>query len=111
MQELGKELHFHIVLPIYEIDGEGIYYNSAAVIDSEGKYLGKYRKTHIPQVAPGFWKKFYFRPGNLGYPFFDLGFCKIGVYICYDRHFPEGGRPLRLTAAVIDFNPPPTLQR
>ncbi len=109
MQELAKELHIAIVLPIYEIDGEGIYYNTAAVIDSEGKYLGKYRKTHIPQVAPGFWEKFYFRPGNLGYPVFDLGFCKIGVYICYDRHFPEGARALGLNGAEIVFNPSATV--
>lgn len=59
----------------------------AAVIDADGKYLGKYRKTHIPQVAPGFWEKFYFRPGNLGYPCFDTAYARIGVYICYDRHF------------------------
>ncbi len=109
MQELAKELHIAIVLPIYEVDGEGIYYNTAAVIDSEGKYLGKYRKTHIPQVAPGFWEKFYFRPGNLGYPVFDLGFCKIGVYICYDRHFPEGARALGLNGAEIVFNPSATV--
>jgi beta-ureidopropionase len=64
------------------------------VIHNDGAFLGKYRKTHIPHVAPGFWEKFYFRPGNLGYPVFDLGFAKIGVYICYDRHFPEGARAL-----------------
>jgi beta-ureidopropionase len=109
MQELAKELRIAIVLPIYEVDGEGIYYNTAAVIDSEGRYLGKYRKTHIPHVAPGFWEKFYFRPGNLGYPVFDLGFCKIGVYICYDRHFPEGARALGLNGAEIVFNPSATV--
>jgi N-carbamoylputrescine amidase len=109
MRDLAKELHIAIVLPIYEIDGEGLYYNTAAVIDEEGKYLGKYRKTHIPQVAPGFWEKFYFRPGNLGYPVFDLGFCKIGVYICYDRHFPEGARALGLNGAEIVFNPSATV--
>jgi N-carbamoylputrescine amidase len=79
------------------------------VIDDEGGYLGKYRKTHIPQAAPGFWEKFYFRPGNLGYPVFDLGFCKIGVYICYDRHFPEGARALGLNGAEIVFNPSATV--
>lgn len=109
MQHLAKELHIAIVLPIYEMEGEGIYYNTAAVIDSEGNYLGKYRKTHIPHVAPGFWEKFYFRPGNLGYPVFDLGFCKIGVYICYDRHFPEGARALGLNGAEIVFNPSATV--
>ena len=82
-------------VPVYEVESEGIYYNTAAVIDNQGNYLGKYRKTHIPHVAPGFWEKFYFRPGNLGYPVFDLGFVKIGVYICYDRHFPEGAQGAR----------------
>lgn len=109
MQALAKELHIAIVLPIYEVETEGIYYNTAAVIDNEGRYLGKYRKTHIPHVAPGFWEKFYFRPGNLGYPVFDLGFCKIGVYICYDRHFPEGARALGLNGAEIVFNPSATV--
>src|SRR5579859_7535893 len=69
----------------------------------------KYRKTHIPHVAPGFWEKFYFRPGNMGYPVFDLGFAKIGVYICYDRHFPEGARCLGLNGAEIVFNPSATV--
>lgn len=109
MQELARELKVAIVLPIYEVDGEGIYYNTAAVIGVDGAYLGKYRKTHIPQAAPGFWEKFYFRPGNLGYPVFDLGFCKIGVYICYDRHFPEGARALGLNGAEIVFNPSATV--
>jgi N-carbamoylputrescine amidase len=109
MQALAKDLHMAIVLPIYEVEAEGIYYNTAAVIDNEGRYLGKYRKTHIPHVAPGFWEKFYFRPGNLGFPVFDLGFCKIGVYICYDRHFPEGARALGLNGAEIVFNPSATV--
>ena len=91
------------------MEQEGIYYNTAAVIDGSGNYLGKYRKTHIPQVAPGFWEKFYFKPGNLGYPVFDLGFARIGVYICYDRHFPEGARALGLNGAEIVFNPSATV--
>jgi beta-ureidopropionase len=109
MQELAKKHHMALVVPIYEVEQEGIYYNTAAVIDGEGKYLGKYRKTHIPHVAPGFWEKFYFRPGNLGYPVFDLGFVKIGVYICYDRHFPEGARALGLNGAEIVYNPSATV--
>ena len=109
MMALAKELRIAIVLTIYEVETEGVYYNTAAVIDAEGKYLGKYRKTHIPQAAPGFWEKFYFKPGNLGYPVFDLGFCKIGVYICYDRHFPEGARALGLNGADIVFNPSATV--
>jgi N-carbamoylputrescine amidase len=109
IQNLAKELHIAIISPIYEEDGTGIYYNAAAVIDNEGKYLGKYRKSHLPHLAPGFWEKFYFRPGNLGFPVFDLGFCKIGVYLCYDRHFPEGARALGLNGAEIVFNPSATV--
>ncbi len=109
MQALARELRIAIVMPIYEVETEGVYYNTAAVIDANGNYLGKYRKTHIPHVAPGFWEKFYFRPGNLGFPVFDLGFCKIGVYICYDRHFPEGARALGLNGAEIVFNPSATV--
>jgi beta-ureidopropionase len=109
MQKLARELHLAIIVPVYEREQEGVYYNTAAVIDDKGEYLGKYRKTHIPHVAPGFWEKFYFRPGNLGYPVFDLGFAKIGVYICYDRHFPEGARALGLNGAEILFNPSATV--
>ena len=109
MQKLAKELHVAMIVPIYEIEQEGVYYNTAAVIHNDGSYLGKYRKTHIPHVAPGFWEKFYFKPGNLGYPVFDLGFAKIGVYICYDRHFPEGARALGLNGAEIVFNPSATV--
>src|SRR5271165_5637069 len=109
MQSLAKELGIALLVPVYEVESEGIYYNTAAVIDKQGSYLGKYRKTHIPHVAPGFWEKFYFRPGNLGYPVFDLGFAKIGVYICYDRHFPEGARALGLNGAEIVFNPSATV--
>jgi beta-ureidopropionase len=109
MQELARRHHMAIIVPIYEIENEGVFYNTAAVIDNTGQYLGKYRKNHIPHVAPGFWEKFYFRPGNLGYPTFDLGFVRIGVYICYDRHFPEGARALGLNGAEIVFNPSATV--
>ena len=109
MQDVAKQHGMVIVVPIYEEEQTGIYYNSAAVIDADGKYLGKYRKTHIPHVNPGFWEKFYFRPGNLGYPCFDTAFGRIGVYICYDRHFPEGARCLGLNGAEIIFNPSATV--
>ncbi|NNE65828.1 MAG: acyltransferase [Pyrinomonadaceae bacterium] len=109
MQSVAKEHGMVLVVPIYEEEMSGIYYNSAAVIDADGKYLGKYRKNHIPHVAPGFWEKFYFRPGNLGYPCFDTAFARIGVYICYDRHFPEGARALGLNGAEIVFNPSATV--
>ena len=107
MRELARELGIVIVVPVYEVDGTGIYYNTAAVIDADGSYLGKYRKHHIPQVR-GFWEKYYFKPGNLGWPVFDTAVGKVGVYICYDRHFPEGWRALGLAGAEIVYNPSAT---
>ena len=107
MQALAKETSMVLIVPMYEEDGTGIYYNTAAVIDADGKYLGKYRKTHLPHVN-GFWEKFYFRPGNLGYPVFDTAVGKVGVYICYDRHFPEGARMLGLHGAELVFIPSAT---
>jgi len=109
MQDAARRHHLALVIPIYEREQEGVYYNTAAVMGSDGTYLGKYRKNHIPHVAPGFWEKFYFRPGNLGYPVFDLGFARVGVYICYDRHFPEGARALGLNGAELVFNPSATV--
>jgi beta-ureidopropionase len=107
MMKVAKETSMVIVVPIYERVDEGTFYNTAAVIDADGTLLGIYRKTHIPQVE-GFWEKFYFRPGNLGYPVFDTAVGRIGVYICYDRHFPEGWRELGLKGAKIVFNPSAT---
>jgi len=109
MRDVARERGMVIIVPIYEEEIAGIYYNTAAVIDADGKYLGKYRKNHIPHVAPGFWEKFYFKPGNLGYPAFDTAYARIGVYICYDRHFPEGARALGLNGAEIVFNPSATV--
>jgi len=108
MQELAKKYSMVIVVPIYEEDMTGVYYNTAAVIDADGKYLGKYRKTHIPQVA-GFYEKFFFKPGNSGWPVFQTAYCKLGVYICYDRHFPEGWRALALNGAEYIVNPSATV--
>jgi N-carbamoylputrescine amidase len=108
-QDVAKRHGMVIVVPIYEVENTGVYYNTAAVIDAGGAYLGKYRKHHIPQVAPGFWEKYYFRPGNTGYPVFDTAVGKVGVYICYDRHFPEGARILGLNGAEIVFNPSATV--
>lgn len=111
---LARELGTVLILPVYERVGIGTYYNTAAVIDADGTYLGKYRKQHIPHVGVGnngcgFWEKYYFKPGNLGYPVFDTAFAKVGVYICYDRHFPEGARLLGLGGAEIVFNPSATV--
>jgi beta-ureidopropionase len=109
MQEHARRYSMVIVVPLYEEDETGVYYNTAAVIDADGTYLGKYRKNHIPHVAPGFWEKFYFRPGNLGYPVFNTRYAKVGVYICYDRHFPEGARALALNGAEVVLNPSATV--
>jgi beta-ureidopropionase len=109
MQKLAAKHHMVIIVPVYEKEMTGLYYNTAAVIDADGKYLGKYRKHHIPQVAPGFWEKFYFTPGDTGYPTFNTKYARIGVYICYDRHFPEGARILGLNGAEIVFNPSATV--
>ena len=101
---LAAELKLVMILPIYEEDITGVYYNTAVVVDADGTILGKYRKHHLPHLDR-FWEKFYFRPGNLGYPVFDTAVGKIGVYICYDRHFPEGWRELGLNGAHAVFNP------
>ncbi|MFB6307481.1 MAG: nitrilase-related carbon-nitrogen hydrolase [Flavobacteriales bacterium] len=108
MQEYAKKYQMVIIVPIYEKEQSGIYYNTAAVIDADGSYLGKYRKNHIPQTN-GFWEKFFFKPGNMGYPVFDTQYAKVGIYICYDRHFPDGARILGLNGAEIVYNPSATV--
>lgn len=107
LAQYAKRLKMCLVLSLFEKESAGFYYNTAAVIDADGEFLGKYRKNHIPQLA-GFWEKYFFRPGNLGYPVFDTRYAKVGVYICYDRHFPEGARALALGGAEIVFNPSAT---
>jgi len=109
MQEYAKKHGMVIVVPVYEEHMTGVYYNTAAVIDADGTFLGKYRKTHIPQVDPGFYEKFFFKPGDTGYPVFDTAYVKLGVYICYDRHFPEGWRALALNGAEYIVNPSATV--
>jgi len=108
MQETAKKHGVVIVAPIFEEFNRGIYYNTTAVIDYNGELLGIYRKNHLPHLK-GFWEKFYFKPGNLGYPVFNTAFCKVGVYTCYDRHFPEGARALGLNGAEVVFNPSATV--
>jgi N-carbamoylputrescine amidase len=109
MQEIAARHQMVLVVPVYEEQMSGLYFNTAAVIDADGSYLGKYRKHHIPHCHPGFWEKFYFTPGDLGYPVFDTKYARVGVYICYDRHFPEGARALGLNGAEIVFNPSATV--
>ncbi len=108
MSAYARKYEMVMIVPIYEREMPGVYYNTAAVIDADGTYLGKYRKNHIPQTS-GFWEKFFFKPGNMGYPVFETRYAKVGVYICYDRHFPEGARMLGLNGAEVVFNPSATV--
>ncbi len=108
MQEYARKFNMVMIVPIYEKEQAGILYNTAAVIDADGQYLGKYRKNHIPHTS-GFWEKYFFKPGNLGYPVFDTAYARIGIYICYDRHFPDGARILGLNGAEIVYNPSATV--
>jgi len=110
MAALAKKYRMVMVVPVYEMEQEGIYFNAAAVIDADGKYLGKMRKVHIPHTWPGFWEKFYFKPGTLPFPVFQTAYAKAGIYICYDRHFPECARILALKGAEILFNPSATTE-
>jgi beta-ureidopropionase len=109
MRKLAKRHKMVMVVPVYEVEMPGVFYNTAAVFDADGTYLGRYRKHHIPHCHPGFWEKFYFTPGNTGYPVFSTRYARVGVYICYDRHFPEGARILGLNGAEIVFNPSATV--
>jgi len=98
-----------IIVPIYEKEQAGVLYNTAAVIDADGTYLGKYRKNHIPHTS-GFWEKFFFKPGNLGYPVFQTKYAKVGVYICYETAtFPMAPGALDLNGAEIVYNPSATV--
>lgn len=103
---IAKELGMVMVLPIYEEAETGIYFNTSVLVDADGTILGTYRKVHIPHVEK-FWEKFYFKPGNLGFPVYETAVGKVGMYICYDRHFPEGWRELGLNGAHMVFNPTP----
>jgi N-carbamoylputrescine amidase len=109
MREVAKSHGIVLVVPWFEEAQPGVYYNTACVIERDGTVLGKYRKTHIPQVGPCFWEKFYFKPGNLGYPVFQTSVGKVGLIICYDRHFPEVARELGLKGAELVFNPSATV--
>jgi beta-ureidopropionase len=110
MREVAREHGVVLIVPWYEEAQPGVYYNTACVIERDGSVLGKYRKTHIPQVGPCFWEKFYFKPGNLGYPVWDTSVGRIGLIICYDRHFPEVARELGLKGAELVFNPSATVE-
>jgi len=110
MAPIAKKHRMVMVVPVYEMEQDGVYFNTAAVLDADGKYLGKMRKVHIPHTYPAFWEKFYFKPGTLGFPVFQTAYAKIGIYICYDRHFPECARILALKGAELLFNPSATTE-
>jgi N-carbamoylputrescine amidase len=104
MQQLASELGVVIIASLFEQVDAGIYFNTAAVIDADGTYLGKYRKNHIPD-DPGFYEKFYFSPGDNGYRIFNTKYARIGVLICWDQWYPEAARITSLMGAQILFYP------
>lgn len=104
MQALAAELGVVIIASLFEKRAEGLYHNTAAVIDADGRYLGKYRKMHIPD-DPLFYEKFYFTPGDLGFQVFATKFARVGVLICWDQWYPEGARLTALRGADLLFYP------
>jgi N-carbamoylputrescine amidase len=103
-QSVAKELKVVIIASLFEKRAEGLYHNTTAIIDADGKYLGKYRKMHIPD-DPNYYEKFYFTPGDLGYKSWDTQYAKAGVLICWDQWYPEAARLTALTGAQILFYP------
>jgi N-carbamoylputrescine amidase len=101
---IARELGVVIVAPIFERRAAGLYHNSAAIIDADGRCIGKYRKMHIPD-DPLFYEKFYFTPGDLGFKSWKTRFATIGVLICWDQWYPEGARLTALSGAEILFYP------
>ena len=110
MRAVAKALKLWLVVPFYERVMAGELYNAALLVDARGEIVGHYRKHHIP-MSSHFQEKFYFRPGNLGYPVFDSPYGRIGIMICYDRHFPEAARALGLNGAQFVFVPTATTRR
>lgn len=104
LSEIAKEKNVVIIASLFEKRSSGLYHNTTAVIDADGKYLGKYRKMHIPD-DPGFYEKFYFTPGDLGYKVFETKYAKLGVLICWDQWYPEAARITALMGADILFYP------
>ena len=104
LSKIGKDLGVVIIASLFEKRAPGIYHNTTAVLDADGKYLGKYRKMHIPD-DPAYYEKFYFTPGDLGYKVFATRFAKIGVLICWDQWYPEASRITALMGAEILFYP------
>jgi N-carbamoylputrescine amidase len=104
LSTLAGNLQIVLIASLFEKRACGLYHNTAVVIDADGNYLGKYRKMHIPQ-DPGYTEKFYFTPGDLGYPVFKTRYADIGVLICWDQWFPEAARLISMKGAEIIFYP------
>lgn len=104
LQQVARENRIVIIASLFEKRAQGIYHNTAAVIDADGGYLGKYRKMHIPD-DPAYYEKFYFTPGDLGYKVFTTAYAKIGVLVCWDQWYPEAARITSLMGAEILFYP------
>ena len=102
LAQLAKERKAALVVSIFERRAPGVYHNSCAVLDADGSFLGKYRKMHIPD-DPLYYEKFYFTPGDLGFPNFDTKYARIGVQICWDQWYPEGSRLTALSGAQVIF--------
>ena len=104
LSKVAAELNVVIIASLFEKRAQGLYHNTTAVIDADGKYLGKYRKMHIPD-DPAFYEKFYFTPGDLGYKVFETKYAKLGVLICWDQWYPEAARITAMMGAEILFYP------
>jgi N-carbamoylputrescine amidase len=104
MREVARTHEIALVCPFFEEGEEGGFYNTAVVFDAGGEILGRYRKIHVPQI-PLWEEKYYFAPGNLGFPVFHTRFAAIGIQVCWDNFFPEGSRILALKGAQIIFSP------
>jgi len=104
LSNLAKELHVVLIVPLFEKRTQGIYHNTAIVIDADGSIAGTYRKMHIPD-DPCFFEKFYFTPGDTGFKSFSTRYGKVGVLICWDQWFPEAARLTALSGAQFLFYP------
>ncbi len=101
---IAKECKAALVVSLFERRAAGVYHNTCAVLDADGSFLGKYRKMHIPD-DPLYYEKFYFTPGDLGFPNFDTKYARIGIQICWDQWYPEGSRMTALSGAQVIFYP------
>src|SRR6478736_6163397 len=102
LAQIAKERKIALVVSLFERRAAGVYHNTCAVIDADGRFLGKYRKMHIPD-DPLYYEKFYFTPGDLGFRMWDTRHGKIGVCVCWDQWYPEAARLTALRGAEIIF--------